>query len=116
MAAFARQCGIAESVLRTYQNDGQMPPLDKALAIAVAGGITVDWLATERGRRVSAQVLAAYGTASGRAGGAEGPQTRALDPVVLKGILKAVLEAQGERATQEHAALSVSVDRYQCAT
>ncbi len=102
VAAFARKCGIAKSVLRTYHNDGRMPPLDKALAIAVAGGVTVDWLAPGRGRRVSAQVLAAYGTASGRAGDAEGPQTRALDPVVLEGILQAVLEAQGERATPEH--------------
>ena len=99
VAFFARKCGVAESVLRTYLNDGRMPPLDKALVIAVAGGVTVDWLATGRGRRVSAQVLAAYGTASGRAGYAEGPQTPALDLVVLEGILKAVLEAQGERAT-----------------
>lgn len=29
-------------------------------------------------------------------------KTAALDPVVLEGILKALLEAQGERATQEH--------------
>jgi len=108
VAFFARKSGIADSVLRTYLNDGRMPPLDKALAIATAGGVTLDWLATGRGRRVTAQVL----TASGNAGDGHGPQTPTLDPVVLEGILKAVLEAQGDRATPEHLA-ALGVDLYQ---
>ena len=103
VAFFARKCGVAESVLRTYLNDGRMPPLDKALVIAVAGGVTVDWLATGRGR---------HATASGSASDAEGPQTPALDPVVLEGIVKAALEAQGDRATPHHLA-ALAVDLYQ---
>lgn len=112
VAFFARKCGLAESVLRAYISDGRMPSLDKALAIATAGGVTLDWLATGRGRRVSAQVLAADATASGSPGYAEGLQTPTLDTVVLEGILKAVLEAQGDRATPEHLA-ALTVDLYQ---
>ncbi len=88
-----------------------MPSLEKALAIAAAGGVTLDWLATGRGRRATAQVSAAYGTDSNNAGDAEELQTRSLDPAVLEGILKAVLEAQGDRATPEHLA-ALTVDLY----
>jgi len=112
VASFAKRCGLAESVLRTYLHDERMPSLDKAMAIAAAGAVTIDWLATGRGRRVSAQVLAACTTASGSAGDAEGPQTPALDPVVLEGIVKAALEAQGDRATPHHLA-ALAVDLYQ---
>ena len=112
VASFAKRCGLAESVLRAYISDGRTPSLDKALAIATAGGVTLDWLATGRGRRVTAQVSAAYATDSGSPGDAEGLQTPTLDPVVLEGILKAVLEAQGDRATPEHLA-ALSVDLYQ---
>jgi len=112
VASFAKRCGLAESVLRTYISDGRMPSLDKALAIATAGGVTLDWLATGRGRRVIAQVHSADTTASGSPGDAEGLQTPTLDPVVLEGILKAVLEAQGDRATPEHLA-ALTVDLYQ---
>jgi transcriptional regulator with XRE-family HTH domain len=62
VAFFARKCGMAESVLRTYLNDRRMPSLNKAWAIAAAGGVTLDWLATGRGRRVTAPVGAAYAT------------------------------------------------------
>ncbi|WP_299157787.1 helix-turn-helix domain-containing protein [Accumulibacter sp.] len=112
VASFAKRCGLAESVLRAYISDGRMPSLDKALAIATAGGVTLDWLATGRGRRATAQVLAADTTASGSPGDAEGLQTPTLDTVVLEGILKAVLEAQGDRATPEHLA-ALTVDLYQ---
>jgi transcriptional regulator with XRE-family HTH domain len=112
VASFAKRCGLAESVLRAYISDGRTPSLDKALAIAAAGGVTLDWLATGRGRRVTAQVSAAYATDSKNAGDAEEPQTPSLDPAVLEGILKAVLEAQGDRATPEHLA-ALTVDLYQ---
>ena len=112
VASFAKRCGLAESVLRAYISDGRMPSLDKALAIATVGGVTLDWLATGRGRRVTGQVLAVDTTASGNTGDAEGQQTPTLDAVVLEGILKAVLEAQGERATPEHLA-ALTVDLYQ---
>ena len=94
VASFAKRCGLAESVLRAYISDGRMPSLDKALAIAAAGGVTLDWLATGRGRRFTADA------------------TATLDTAVLEGILKAVLEAQGDRATPEHLA-ALTVDLYQ---
>ncbi len=112
VAFFARKCGLAESVLRMYLNHGRMPALDKALAIAAAGGVTIDWLATGRGRPIAAHEVGASATASGNTDDAEGPQPPALDTVVLEGILKAVLEAQGDRATPEHLA-ALSVDLYQ---
>ena len=112
VASFAKRCGLAESVLRAYISDGRMPSLDKALAIATVGGVTLDWLATGRGRRVTGQVLAVDTTASGNTGDAEGLQTPTLDPVVFKGILRAILEDQGDRATPEHLA-ALAVDLYQ---
>ncbi len=56
---FAKQCGIAEAVIRTYINDGRMPPLSKAAAIAEAGGVTLDWLATGREPKYRKDVVAA---------------------------------------------------------
>jgi transcriptional regulator with XRE-family HTH domain len=109
IASFAKRCGLAESVVRTYIHDGSMPSLDKALAIAVAGGVTLDWLATGRGRRLTANGAATYATDSEDA---EGSKASALDRVVLENILKAILEAQGDRATPEHIA-ALTVDRYQ---
>jgi transcriptional regulator with XRE-family HTH domain len=109
VASFAKRCGLAESVVRTYIHDGSMPSLDKALAIAVAGGVTLDWLATGRGRRLTANGAA---TARSDSEDAEGSKASALDRVVLENILKAILEAQGDRATPEHIA-ALTVDRYQ---
>jgi hypothetical protein len=91
---------------------GECPRWTRLWPLPPLGGVTLDWLATGRGRRVTAQVLAADTTASGNPGDAEGLQTPTLDPVVLEGILKAVLEAQGDRATPEHLA-ALTVDLYQ---
>jgi hypothetical protein len=112
VAAFAKRCGLAESVVRTYIHDGRMPSLDKALAIAAAGGVTLDWLATGHGRRVATQGVPACTAGSGSGGNAEGSQSPAIDVVVLEGILKAVLEGQGDRATPEYLA-ALAVDLYQ---
>lgn len=51
VASFGRRCGLSEAVLRSYINDNRMPPLDKAAAIAAAGNVSIDWLATGRGQR-----------------------------------------------------------------
>lgn len=112
VSSFGRKCGIAESVLRTYLSDGRMPPLDKALAISAAGGVTLDWLATGRGRRMTGQTTAAGTMGSGSTGDAEGSTTPALDPVVLEGILKVVLETHGTRALPEQLA-AATIDLYQ---
>lgn len=113
VSSFSRRCGIAESVLRTYLNDHRMPPLDKALAIAVAAGVTVDWLATGRSARVAAQVQAPYGTAADRAGTAA--PSSPLDAAMLGSILKDVLETHGRHESPEHLA-ALATDLYRRAT
>lgn len=59
ISAFARRCGIAEAVIRTYINDKRMPPLNKSASIAEAGGVTLDWLATGREPKFRRDLLAA---------------------------------------------------------
>lgn len=58
VSAFSRRCGVSEAGLRSYVNDGRMPSIDKALAIAQAGGVTLDWLATGRGPKTQAELRA----------------------------------------------------------
>jgi transcriptional regulator with XRE-family HTH domain len=105
VSSFARRCGLAESVLRTYLRDGRMPPLDKACAIAAAAGVTVDWLATGNGLGVAAEVRASYKSG---ARGATVLDARPLDAGVLEGILKAVLEAQGTHAPPAYLAALIA--------
>ncbi|WP_291984493.1 helix-turn-helix domain-containing protein [Candidatus Accumulibacter sp. ACC007] len=109
VSSFARRCGMAESVLRTYLRDGRMPPLDKALAIAAAAGVSVDWLATGCGARALAQVRAAYTPSAEDVVAADAP---VVDAAVLEGIVKAVLHGQGRQASPEHLA-GMIVDLYQ---
>lgn len=117
VSSFARRCGIAESVLRTYLRDGRMPPLDKAAALAAAAGVSVDWLATGCGMRAVAQASPAYAV-SGPAP-AFVPGAPALDAAVLEGVVKAVLQGQGGQASPEQAAAMIldlyerSIDRRQ---
>lgn len=109
VSSFARRCGMAESVLRTYLRDGRMPPLDKALAIAAAAGVSIDWLATGHGARALAQGIASYAATPDSASAADAP---VLDTAVLEGIVKAVLQGQGAHASPEHLAAMI-VDLYQ---
>lgn len=48
VAAFSRKSGVGESLLRQYLA-GSVPGLNKAVAIARAGGVCLDWLATGQG-------------------------------------------------------------------
>ena len=107
VAAFARRCGLAESVLRTYLRDGRMPPLDKAAAIAAAAGVSLDWLAGG-GATVAAEARARYGALGGPAAG----DGVAIDAAVLAGIVQAVLEAWGGRGTPQQLAARIA-DLYQ---
>ena len=109
VSSFARKCGMAESVLRTYLRDGRMPPLDKALVIAATAGVSVDWLASGHGVRAAAQRPAAYAVNPEGVAAAERPL---LDSAVLEGIIKAVMQGQGAQATPEHLAAMI-VDLYQ---
>lgn len=112
VASFARRCGIAESVLRSYLIDHRMPPLDKALAIATAAGVSLDWLATGRTAQSAGRGRVADTQGSGNADSCDGSTPPPLEAGVLEGILKAVLEAQGARATPAELAARV-VDLYQ---
>lgn len=47
-SAFSRRAGFRESVLRGYLSNGKRPGMDYLVAIADAGGVSVDWLATGR--------------------------------------------------------------------
>lgn len=58
VASFARRCGLKESVIRSYINDGRAPPILNALAIANTGGVLVDWLATGRPPKTRAEQAA----------------------------------------------------------
>lgn len=57
VSAFARRCGVGEGTLRNIVG-GAMPRTDNLVAIADAGGVTVDWLATGRGPRRRADLQA----------------------------------------------------------
>ncbi|MBB3947256.1 phage repressor protein C with HTH and peptisase S24 domain [Rhizobium skierniewicense] len=46
--AFARKANLSDSTLRQYLK-GSMPGLDKLIAISEASGVTLDWLAADRG-------------------------------------------------------------------
>jgi transcriptional regulator with XRE-family HTH domain len=111
VASFARRCGLSEAVLRSYITDHRMPPLNKALAIANTAGVSLDWLATgQRFRTASKRAADAMG--SGDADPAGESARPPLEVAVLEGIVKAVLEAQGARATPAELATRI-VDLYQ---
>jgi transcriptional regulator with XRE-family HTH domain len=62
-AAFARKCGVSESVFRKYLA-GAMPSADRLVAIADAGGVTVEWLATGREPKLRRDLVAALRAAA----------------------------------------------------
>ena len=98
-------------MLRTYLHDGRMPPLDKALAIATAAGVSLDWLASGRGPRATAEAPATYTTQPGHAGDGDEPALPPLDAAVLEEVLKVVLAAPGQAASPEEIA-ALAVARY----
>lgn len=55
---FARECGFGESLLRKYLA-GAQPNTSNLVAIARAGGVTVDWLATGQLPRTRSEIKAA---------------------------------------------------------
>jgi transcriptional regulator with XRE-family HTH domain len=57
ISAFARRCGIGESLLRKYLN-GSLPNSHNLVLIADAAGVTVDWLASGRLPRSRAEITA----------------------------------------------------------
>lgn len=55
---FAKECGLPESNIRSYLS-GKFPGIDKAAAMAEAGGVTLDWLATGRLPKTRAELKTA---------------------------------------------------------
>lgn len=53
--AFARRCGLGESLMRSYLK-GAMPSADRVAAIAEVRGVTTDWLITGRGPKLRADL------------------------------------------------------------
>ena len=49
--AFAKKCGLSESVLRKYLAGESVPGADKLVDIAREASVSLEWLATGRGSR-----------------------------------------------------------------
>jgi hypothetical protein len=50
VVAFGKRCGIVESTLRKYFN-GTLPNIENLVAMADAGNVSIEWLATGRGAK-----------------------------------------------------------------
>lgn len=59
VSSFGRRCDIGEGVIRGYLKLGKRPGLDNLVALANAGGVLIDWLATGRGPKTRAEWAAA---------------------------------------------------------
>lgn len=46
--AFAKRCGISDSLLGAYVRGEKLPGLENLVAMAKVGGVSLDWLATGR--------------------------------------------------------------------
>ena len=55
---FAQECGFSDSLLGAYLRGAKLPGLENLVAMADAGGVTVDWLATGRPPRTRAELAA----------------------------------------------------------
>jgi len=53
--AFAKKCGISESIFRKYLAGTSIPGADKLLEIARTAAVSLTWLATGEGRRDGVQ-------------------------------------------------------------
>ncbi len=67
---FASECGVGESTLRNILS-GAVPRTDILAAIADAGGVTIDWLATGRPPKTRAEQRALAAAARPAAGEAD---------------------------------------------
>lgn len=58
--SFAKRCGISDALLGAYIRGEKLPGLEKLVAIAEAGNVTVDWLATGRPPKTRSELRAAW--------------------------------------------------------
>jgi len=82
---FAKQCGFSDSLLGAYLRGEKMPGLRYLVAIADAGGVTIDWLATGRPPRTRQELRAAL-----RESPAQAPAGVNIDALqtIIEGTLK----------------------------
>lgn len=59
LVAFAKECGFSDSLLGAYLRGEKLPGMENLMAMAEAGGVTLDWLATGREPRTRAEWRAA---------------------------------------------------------
>ena len=57
--SFARRCGFSNALIGAYLKGEKLPGMENLVAIAVAAGVTVDWLATGRPPKTRAELRAA---------------------------------------------------------
>ncbi len=98
VSSFSRRCGFRESVFRGYLVEGKKPGLDYLVAIADAGGVTVDWLATGRPPKTRAELRALL------APEAQATPAPSSAPAINVGALQALIE--GTLKVAPHAPLS----------
>jgi len=65
-SSFARRCGVREGTIRNLCSAGAWPRTDNLIAIANAGNVLVDWLATGRGPKTPAELKALQAAADQR--------------------------------------------------
>ena len=101
-SSFARKSGVMESTLRKYEA-GSKPNSDNLAAIARAGGLTVDWLATGRPPRSRSDIptnTTDQSNVSQRQHDEDIPEgrpqvQRCIDQVILRQCLAACIEVHG---------------------
>lgn len=55
--SFSKKCSVPDSLLRKYLKGKTLPGMDKLVSIAVAGRVTIKWLATGEGPMTAAEEL-----------------------------------------------------------
>lgn len=65
LVAFAKECGFSDSLLGAYLRGEKLPGMENLMAMAEAGGVTLDWLAAGREPRTRAELRKALAARGG---------------------------------------------------
>jgi transcriptional regulator with XRE-family HTH domain len=90
LVAFAKQCGFSDSLLGSYLRGEKLPGLGNLVAMADAGNVTVDWLATGRPPKTRAELRAMVALQA--QGGPAAPAPPSSAPAINVGALQALIE------------------------
>lgn len=86
IVGFAKLCGFSDSLMGSYLRGEKRPGLDYLVAIADAGGVTVDWLATGRLPKIRAELRDLVGKAAVK------PPAGRINVEALEAILEGALK------------------------